>query len=191
PLAPSEAGEVRKTVTVLFADVVGSTQLGEQLDPEALTQVMRSYFDLMKTTIERHGGTVAKFIGDAVLGVFGAPASHEDDGLRAVRAADDTRRELERLNEKLAQRWGVRLETRIGINTGEVLVGAFGPGEGIAIGDALNLGARLEQHARPGDIVVGEETHRLVGHAVETEPLEPSVVTGKAWAVRAYRLLRV
>ena len=129
PLAPSEAGEVRKTVTVLFADVVGSTQLGEQLDPEALTQVMRSYFDLMKTTIERHGGTVAKFIGDAVLGVFGAPASHEDDGLRAVRAADDSRRELEPLNEKLAQRWGVRLETRTGINTGEVVTGdAEAPG---------------------------------------------------------------
>ena len=94
PLDQAGAKEVRKTVTVLFSDVVGSTQLGERLDPEALSRVMRSYFDLMKAIIERHGGTVAKFIGDAVLGVFGVPRSHEDDGLRAVRAADDSRREL-------------------------------------------------------------------------------------------------
>jgi len=100
-------------------------------------------------------------------------------------------RELRSLNEELAERWGVRLETRTGINTGEVLVGAFGLGEGIAIGDAMNLGARLEQRADPGDILLGEATYSLVRHAVEAEPLEPFLVKGKAAPVRAYRLLRV
>jgi class 3 adenylate cyclase/tetratricopeptide (TPR) repeat protein len=191
PLGQTAAGEVRKSVTVLFCDIVGSTQLAEHLDPEALTRVMRGHFERMRAVIERHGGTVAKFIGDAVLGVFGVPQSHEDDVLRAVRAADEARRELQSLNEELAERWGVRLETRTGINTGEVLVGAFGLGEGIAIGDAMNLGARLEQHADPGDILLGEASYGLVRHAVEAEPLEPFPVKGKAVPVRAFRLLRV
>jgi predicted ATPase/class 3 adenylate cyclase len=191
PLTQPAPEEVRKTVTVLFCDVVGSTRLGERLDPEALTRVMRGYFDRTKAIIERHGGTVAKFIGDAVLGVFGAPLSHEDDVLRAVRAADETRRDLHSLNEEFAAQWGVRLETRMGVNTGEVIVGAFNRGEGIAIGDAMNLGARLEQHAGPGDILLGEATYGLVRHAVEAEPLESFPVKGKAIPVRAFRLLRV
>jgi len=191
PLDQTTVGEVRKSVTVLFCDIVGSTQLAERLDPETLTRVMRGYFDRMRAIIERHGGTVAKFIGDAVLGVFGVPQSHEDDVLRAVRAADEARQELHSLNEELAERWGVRLETRTGINTGEVLVGAFGLGEGIAIGDAMNLGARLEQHADPGDILLGEASYALIRHAVEAEPLEPFPVKGKAVPVRAFRLLGV
>jgi class 3 adenylate cyclase len=191
PLTQTAPVEVRKTVTVLFCDVVGSTRLGERLDPEALTRVMRGYFDRTQAIIERHGGTVTKFIGDAVLGVFGAPLSHEDDVLQAVRAADETRRDLDSLNEEFTAQWGVRLQTRIGINTGEVILGAFNRGEGIAIGDAMNLGARLEQHAGPGDILLGEATYGLVCHAVEAEPLEPFPVKGKAIPVRAFRLLRV
>ena len=191
PLGRTAAGEVRKSVTVLFCDIVGSTQLAERLDPETLSRVMRGYFDRMRAIIERYGGTVAKFIGDAVLGVFGVPLSHEDDALRAVRAADEMRRDLERLNVELDEHWGVVLQTRIGINTGEVLVGAFGSDEGIAIGDALNLGARLEQQADPGDILLGEASYALVRQAVEIEPLEPFPVRGKAIPVRAYRLLRV
>src|SRR6266511_1766369 len=191
PLRQTAPEEVRKTVTVLFCDVVGSTRLGESLDPEALTRVMRGYFDRTKAIIERHGGTVAKVIGDAVLGVFGAPRAHEDDALRAVRAADEARRDLHSLNEEFTAQWGVRIETRMGSNTGEVIVGAFNRGEGIAIGDAMNLGARLEQHAGPGDILLGEATYGLVRHAVEAEPLERFPVKGKAIPVCAFRLLRV
>jgi len=190
-LDQTPAGEIRKTVTVLFCDVVGSTQLGERLDPEAFTRVMRGFYDRTKSIIERHGGMVGKFIGDAVLGVFGVPLSHEDDILRGVRAADEMRRELNSLNEEFAEQWGVRLQTRTGINTGEVIVGAFGVGQGIALGDAMNLGARLEQHAEPGDILLGEATYGLIRHAVEVEPLEPFTVKGKAEPVRAYRLLTV
>jgi class 3 adenylate cyclase/tetratricopeptide (TPR) repeat protein len=190
-LAPAAGREARKTVTVLFIDVVGSTRLGERLDTETLTRLMSQYFEAMKAVIERHGGQVAKFIGDAVLGVFGAPISHEDDALRAVRAASDSRRELRALNEKLADRWAVRLETRTAVNTGEVLVGPLGPDRGIAIGDAMNLAARLEEHAQPGEILLGQATDALVRHAVEAEPLEPLSLRGKAEPVHAWRLLRV
>jgi class 3 adenylate cyclase len=191
PLVQKGTSEVRKSVTVLFCDVVGSTELGERLDPEALARVLRRYFDRMKAVIGRHGGTVSKFIGGAVLGVFGVPLSHEDDVLRAVRAADEMRRELAALNEELAEEWGVRLETRMGINTGEALVGAFGSGEGIAIGDAMNLGARLEQRADPGEILLGAASYALVRDAVEAEHLEPFLVKGKPAPVSAYRLLKV
>src|SRR5512141_83225 len=116
-----EAGERRKTVTLLFADVTGSTALGERLDPEALRRVMGRYFDEMAAVIERHGGTVEKFIGDAVMAVFGIPQLHEDDALRAVRAADGMRAALERLNLDLERDHGVGLAARTGVNTGEVV----------------------------------------------------------------------
>src|SRR5207249_11269126 len=114
---------MRKTVTVLFCDVTGFTSLGERMDPETMRRVMLHYFEEMRTVLERHGGTVEKFIGDAVMAVFGVPVVHEDDALRAVRAADEMRRALARLNVELEGRYGVRLEERIGINTGEVVVG--------------------------------------------------------------------
>ena len=121
PAALAEAAEpFRKTVTVLFSDVVGSTSLGEQLDPEALSQVMTEYFDAMRPIVERHGGTLAKFVGDAVLAVFGIPTLHEDDALRAVRAAVEMRTELGRLNGELERRFGLTLSTRAGVNTGPV-----------------------------------------------------------------------
>ncbi len=110
----------RKTVTILFSDVVSSTALGEQLDPETLSEIMRAYFESMRVVVERHEGTVAKFIGDAVMAVFGIPELHEDDALRAVRAAADMRDALVDLNARLAERWGVSISTRTGINTGVV-----------------------------------------------------------------------
>src|SRR5438132_4442818 len=116
-------GEVRKTVTVLFADVAGSTALGERFDPESMRRVMGRYFDEMRTILERHGGTVEKFIGDAVMGVFGIPLVHDDDPLRAVRAALEMRTRLGTLNEELEAQWGMRLEVRMGLNTGEVVAG--------------------------------------------------------------------
>src|SRR6266704_6816199 len=113
----------RKTVTILFCDVTGSTALGEQLDPESLREVIQRYFAEMRTVIERHGGTVEKFIGDAVMAVFGVPQVHEDDALRAVRAAEELRGALEHLNEELQREYGTKLAVRIGLNTGEVVTG--------------------------------------------------------------------
>jgi class 3 adenylate cyclase len=136
---------VRKTVTILFADITGSTALGERLDPEALCRVMSGYFELARTTLERHGGTVEKFIGDAVMAVFGIPAVHEDDVLRAARAALDLQREVGELG----------IELRIGVNTCEVVAEA---GETLVTGDAVNVAARLEQAAEPGEILIGEAT---------------------------------
>src|SRR5262249_40994870 len=118
------AGEQRKTVTVLFADVTGSTALGERLDPESLRAVMARYFELARLAVERHGGSVEKFIGDAVMAVFGIPVLHEDDALRAVRAAAELRDGLTSLNEGLARDYGTTLQVRIGVNTGEVVTGS-------------------------------------------------------------------
>ena len=180
--------EVRKTVTVFFCDVSGSTALGERIDPESLRQVMARYFEMAKTILERHGGTVEKFIGDAVMAVFGVPTVHEDDALRALRAAGELRDGLAALNDELERTYGTRLELRIGVNTGEVVTGTE---ERIATGDAVNVAARLEQAAPPGEVLVGEETLRLVRDSVEVEPVEPVAAKGKAEPVRAYRLLSV
>jgi predicted ATPase/class 3 adenylate cyclase len=201
PLPLGPVGEVRKTVTVLFSDVVGSTELADRLDTESFTRLMNQYFQEMKVIAERHGGTVAKFIGDAIVTVFGIPLLHEDDALRAVRAAWDMRSALVQLNEGFKNRWDVCLATRTGVNSGEVLTGAWEasgnaiggaiPGGHIAIGDAMNLGARVEQAAEPGEILLGEATYRLVRDVVDAEPMPPRVFKGKSEAARIYRLLRV
>jgi class 3 adenylate cyclase/tetratricopeptide (TPR) repeat protein len=180
--------EVRKTVTVLFADVTGSTALGERLDPESLRHVMARYFESATACIERHGGVVEKFIGDAVMAVFGVPVVHEDDALRALRAAVDLRNALETLNGELARDYGVSLRLRTGINTGEVVTGTA---ERLATGDAVNVAARLEQEAQPEEILIGEQTFRLSRGAIEAKPVEPLPLKGKADPVRAYRLVRV
>jgi class 3 adenylate cyclase/tetratricopeptide (TPR) repeat protein len=187
-LAATESREVRKTVTVLFADVTGSTALGERLDPESLRRVMARYFETARGCLERHGGTVEKFIGDAVMGVFGVPTVHEDDALRAVRAASELRDSLGILNHELEQDFGVSLQIRIGVNTGEVVAGTE---ERLATGDAVNLAARLEQAAQPGEILIGEETLRLSRGATEAQRVDPLSLKGKAEPVAAYRLVRV
>ena len=132
--------ESRKVVTVLFCDLVGSTSLGESTDPEALRARMRRYFEDLRAIIERHGGSVEKFVGDAVMAVFGIPVSHEDDALRAVRTAWEMR-------EAVAAHG---LEARIGVNSGEVVVG--GQDETLVTGDAVNVAARLEQAAPAGEV---------------------------------------
>ena len=171
--------EQRKVVTVLFCDLVGSTALGESTDPEALRARMRRYFEDLRAILERHGGSVEKFAGDAVMAVFGIPTSHEDDALRAVRAAFEMR-------EAIA---GHGLEARIGINTGEVVVG--GEGETLVTGDAVNVAARLEQAADSGEILIGQETRLLVRDAVRAESVEPLALKGKSEPVGAYRLIEV
>jgi class 3 adenylate cyclase/tetratricopeptide (TPR) repeat protein len=181
-------GEVRKTVTVLFADVTGSTALGERLDPESFRRVMARYFDAARRAVERHGGTVEKFIGDAVMAVFGVPTVHEDDALRALRAAADLRDALAALNEELERDYGTSLEVRVGVNTGEVVAGTA---ERLATGDAVNVAARLQQAAEPGEILVGEPTLVLARDAVEAELLPPVELKGKTEPITPYRLLRV
>jgi class 3 adenylate cyclase len=180
--------ELLKTVTVLFCDVTGSTELGEQLLPESLRRVMARYFEVAKEVVERHGGTVEKFIGDAVMAVFGIPAAHEDDALRAARAAVELRAALVPLNAELAEAYGTHLELRTGLNTGEVVTGTE---ERLATGDAVNVAARLEQKASPGEILIGERTLRLVRDYVEVETVAPLALKGKAEPVAAHRLVDV
>jgi class 3 adenylate cyclase/tetratricopeptide (TPR) repeat protein len=176
--APTRTQEQRKTVTVLFCDLTGSTALGEALDPERLRALLARYFERMKTIVERHGGSVEKFIGDAVMAVFGVPVLHEDDALRAVRAAVEMRDALPELG----------LQGRIGVMTGEVVTGTA---ERLATGDAVNVAARLEQAAQPGDVLVGAPTLALVGRVVEAEPVEPLELKGKTEPVPASRLIRL
>jgi class 3 adenylate cyclase/tetratricopeptide (TPR) repeat protein len=190
PLQQAAAAvEVRKTVTILFSDVAGSTALGERLDPESLREVMGRYFDVMRAAIERHGGTVEKFIGDAVMAVFGLPQAHEDDALRAVRAALDMRHGLDELNVELERAYGVTMANRTGVNTGEVVTDESAGNQRLATGDAVNVAARLEQAAPAMETLLGALTHALVRDAVEAEPVEPLELKGKAERVPAFRLL--
>ncbi len=190
-LSPVASQEVRKTVTVVFSDLKGSTSLGEKLDSESLREVLSVYFSAMRQVLERHGGTVEKYIGDAIMAVFGLPRLHEDDALRAVRAASDMRTALQELNLRLEATWGVSLETRTGVNTGEVVAGDPGMGQRLATGDTVNVAARLEQVAPHGEVLLGETTFRLVKDAVTAEPVEPLELKGKAKRVAAYRLIGV
>ena len=182
-----EQPEVRKVVTVLFCDVSGSTALGERLDPESVRHVMGGFFAEARTAIERHGGTVEKFIGDAVMAVFGIPATHEDDALRAVRAASDIRHALARLNLEFSREFGIELSIRTGVNTGVVVVG----GESLVTGDAVNTAARLEQAAPPGEILLGAQTFKLIRSQVRAERIEPLELKGKTLPVEAFRLIEV
>jgi class 3 adenylate cyclase/tetratricopeptide (TPR) repeat protein len=175
--APS-GREQRKVVTVLFCDVVGSTALGESTDPEALRSLLARYFERMKEIVERHGGTVEKFIGDAVMAVFGIPQVHEDDALRACRSALEMQQAFPELG----------VQGRIGITTGEVVTGTE---ERLATGDPVNVASRLENAAEPGEVLVGEATVALARDALEVEPLEPLQLKGKAEPVEAFRLLAV
>jgi class 3 adenylate cyclase len=184
----TRAREVRKTVTILFCDVTGSTALGERLDSESLRRVMERYFTLAREVLERHGGKVEKFIGDAVMAVFGIPLVHEDDALRAARAANELRDELGGLNADLQREFGIELQVRMGVNTGEVVTSEGGT---LATGDAVNVAARLEQAAEPGDILIGDSTRQLAEGALELEPVEPVEAKGKAEPLVAHRLLGV
>ena len=177
-LAPGTQADVRKTVTVVFCDLVGSTALGERSDPEVLRDVMARYHAELRTILERHGGTVEKFVGDAAMAVFGLPQVHEDDALRAVRAAVEMRDAVATLG----------LEVRIGVNTGEVVAGT---GETLATGDAVNVAARLEQAAGTGEILIGAATERLVRGAIRADSVEPLALKGKSEPVPAFRVLEL
>src|SRR5574339_487288 len=175
---PAGRREERKIVTVVFADMVGSTARAERLDPEDVRAVLLPYHDRLRQELERHGGRVEKFIGDAVVAVFGAPVAHEDDPERAVRAALAIQEAIAEMNEDDP---ALALEVRIGVNTGETLVALDARpelGEGIVSGDVVNPGARLQSAAPPGGILVGEHTYRATERAIEYEAHEPVSAKG-------------
>jgi class 3 adenylate cyclase/predicted ATPase len=188
-LSNEDSLERRGLVTLLFCDLSGSTALGEHVDPESVRGLIFRYFQEMRGAIERHGGTVEKFIGDAVMAVFGVPRAHEDDALRAVRASVEMSERLAALNEELERRFGVRVAIRIGLNSGEVVSGGTSDREAIVTGDAVNVAARLEQAAQAGEILLGVQTYQLVRDAVLVEPVAPLTLKGKAKPVPAYRLV--
>ena len=179
---------VRKTVTLVFCDVADSTPLGERLDPESLRGVWSSYHETAREVLERHGGTIEKFVGDAVMAAFGIPVVHEDDALRAVRAAVELREAFAGLNDRLDAAYGVRIEVRTGVNTGEVIAGDPEHGHAFATGDAVVVAQRLEAAAGGGEILVGDSTIRLVRDAVVAESIPPLELKGKSEPVAVWRL---
>lgn len=182
-------GGERKLVTVLFADVEGSTPLGEQLDPERMRDVLRTYFDAMREEIEGEGGATEKFIGDAVMAAFGVPAAHEDDPARALRSALRMLRRLPAVNEELHREHGVTLAIRIGVNTGEVFANTKPrPGDAMVTGDAVNAAARLQSMAEPGEVLASERTASAV-RGFRLEARGPLELRGKQKRVRAFRVL--
>ncbi|HET6819996.1 MAG TPA: adenylate/guanylate cyclase domain-containing protein, partial [Candidatus Limnocylindria bacterium] len=183
--------ETRKTVTVIFADPKPSTLDGSALNPESLRDVMSRYFAGMQRALEQHGATVEKFIGDAVMAVFGLPIRHEDDALRAVRAARDMQDALPALNAAFEAEHGIALANHIGVNTGEVVAGDASLGQRLVTGDIVNVAARLEQAAGSREILLGPLTYRLVRDAVQVDEVEPLTLKGKSEPVPAYRLVSV
>ena len=165
--------------------------MGEKLDSESLREVMTRYFDAMRVELERHGGVVEKYIGDAIMAVFGLPTLHEDDALRAVRAAAGMQQALGGVNDELERQWGVRLTVRTGVNTGEVVAGDPTAGQRLVVGDAVNVAARLEQAAGAQEVLLGDLTYRLVRDYVDVEEVEPLELKGKSEPVPAYRLVGV
>ncbi|GAA3070409.1 adenylate/guanylate cyclase domain-containing protein [Streptosporangium carneum] len=189
-LAAATPPEARKIVTVVFCDLAESTALSERLDPESLRAVLIRYFALMRDQLAWHGGTVEKFIGDAVMAVFGVPELHEDDALRAARAAVDMREALDGLNDDLERALGIRLKVRIGVNTGEVVASGHAYGEqALVAGEVVNTAARLQQFAGPGEILLGQETWRLVGPSAVGTQVGQLELRGKRRTTTAWRLV--
>jgi class 3 adenylate cyclase/tetratricopeptide (TPR) repeat protein len=185
---PAAPHAVRKTVTLLFCDMVDSTPMGESLDPESLRRVLTRWHESMRTELERHGGTVEKFVGDAVMAVFGLPVAHEDDAVRAARAAADMRVALSAINVELGRDYGAEIQVRTAVHTGDVVAG---DGETLVTGDAVNVAARLEQSAKAGEILLGEQTAHLLGETAIIEPVPELMLKGKAEPVSAWRLISV
>ncbi len=189
PLAVGQAGrESRKKVSMLFMDIVGSTTLAERMDPEALRQIMDTYFAACGAAIADHGGVVEKFIGDAILAVFGATVAREDDAVRAVRAAVTALGALRDLSAELMASYQVSLEARCGICTGDVVVTLLATGDFRVIGDAVNTASRLQNAAPPGGILLDAATAAMARSQVAIEPVAPLALKGKAQAVRAWRV---
>ena len=182
----------RRTVTMLFADIKGSTAMAESLDPEDWADIVNGAFEHLIAPVYRYEGTLARLQGDAVLAFFGAPIAHEDDPIRAVRAGLEIIERLRPYKAKMKQRWGIPIDVRVGINTGLVVVGAVGSDlkvEYTALGDAVNVAARMEQTAEPGTVRVTQETWDLISDHFEGEPLGPVEAKGKSEPVTAVRVV--
>lgn len=190
PLSPAlPLLEERRHVTVVFADLTGSTSLAERLDPEDLRRILASFFAAMSRAIQRHGGTVDKYVGDAVMAVFGAPVAHEDDAIRAVTAAIDMQDAIDELNVALERDRGLRLALRIGINTGEVVAGPLAGDVQrtyTVVGDTVNTAQRLQAAAEAGGILVGASTYRAASRGYEFRSVPPVTAKGKAAPLKAY-----
>ncbi|HEU5421330.1 MAG TPA: adenylate/guanylate cyclase domain-containing protein [Streptosporangiaceae bacterium] len=181
--------ELRKTVTVLFCDMADSTALSGRLDPESLREVMVRYYALMRDCLERHGGTVEKFIGDAVVAVFGVPVLHEDDAQRALHAALEMLSAVQALNSDLRTLIGVEIGIRIGVNTGEVVAAEDAQsGQVLAAGEVMNVAARFQQHAAPGQVILGPVTRILAAGDFACVSVGDLTLKGKAEPVPAWRL---
>src|SRR5438132_6813810 len=189
-MAGRALGEERKVVTILFADVIGSTALGEQLDPERLRTLLGTYFTAMASIIESWGGTVEKYIGDAIMAVFGVPLVHEDDAERALHAALEMQQRLAELNATFVQHHQVTLQVRIGVNSGEVVAG-IGPAadQRLVAGDAVNVAQRLEAAADPFAVLVGDRTFAATERAFRFGESQMLDLKGKTDATRAHPLL--
>ena len=188
PAAPGR--DIRKVVTIIFTDLKDSTALAERVDAEAVNELKERYFATVTEQIEQHGGRVEKYIGDAIMAVFGLPRAREDDALRAVRAAHGMVVALERLNDELELEYGVRIGNRTGVNTGEVVANTDPTAQQrLATGDAVNVAARLEQAAPVNEVLIGEVTYALVRNHVDAEAVEPLTLKGKSEPVPAYRLV--
>ncbi len=192
--ARGQASAERRLVTILFSDVKGSTALAEHLDPEDVMEIMNGAFEHLIAPVYRHEGTLARLMGDAILAFFGAPIGHEDDPERAIRAALEIQAGIQAYAVRLAHERGIAdFNVRVGINTGLVVVGEVGSDlrvEYTAMGDAINLAARMEQNAPPGGILVTHDTYRLVREIFDVQPQPPLSVKGHAEPVRTYFVLR-
>ena len=185
------AGSERRPITVLFADIAGSTSLAERMDPEDWTAIVSQAFVRMNATVTRYDGTIARLMGDGVLAFFGAPVAHEDDPLRAVRCGLDMARAVDELSAELNAKEPIDLKVRVGINTGPVVVGVVGTqsaSEYTAMGDAVNVAARMQALARPGTVLVSGATHRFVAALVESVDVGALDLKGKTNAVQAYEV---
>ena len=183
----------RKQVTVLFADTAGFTALARDLDPEVVHEVMDQCFALLTAEVHRFEGTINQYTGDGIMALFGAPIAHEDSPRRAVHAALGMQRALDAFGRELQSQRGFRVQMRVGINTGLVVVGKIGDDlrmDYTAVGDTTNLAARLQQLAQPGTVVISEATHRLVAGFFDTQDLGEHAVKGHTEPVRAYAVLQ-
>ena len=183
----------RKQVTVLFADVSGFTSISEKLDPEEVHQLMNRAFELMLGEVHRYEGTINQFLGDGVMALFGAPIAHEDHAQRAVHAALGMQHVLQGYGAELQRTQGITFRVRLGLNTGLVVVASIGDNlrmDYTAVGDTTNLAARMLTLAEPGQVVIAEDTHRVVSGYFVTRPLGTQAIKGKAEPVNAYEVVR-
>src|SRR5213596_1913357 len=181
----------RRPITVLFADIAGSTSIAERLDPEDWTTLVGKAFQRMNRTIERYDGTIARLMGDGVLAFFGAPVAHEDDPERAVRCGLDMVQAIDELGAAQQAAGGSGLRVRVGVNTGPVVVGVVGTdkaSEYTAMGDTVNVAARMQASARPGSVLITAATHRFVSGLVEAVDVGQLELKGKSATVRAYEI---